>query len=138
MMERYSILPAVRAACLYNLQRSWKVIARHKSNVPLDVLFVYGQEKTLEYVKLAKMNLVVNGLRGDIRRANTYYEDLFNSFEKSNYVLANPPFNVDEVNFSKIEKDKRFNPYGIPRNKTKGKKKDAGNETVPDANYTFD
>ena len=83
------------------------------------------------------MNLVVNGLRGDIRRANTYYEDLFNSFEKFNYVLANPPFNVDEVNFSKIEKDKRFNTYGIPRNKTKGKKKDAGNETVPNANYLW-
>ncbi|HUI90380.1 MAG TPA: class I SAM-dependent DNA methyltransferase [Anaerolineales bacterium] len=102
-----------------------------------DVLFVYGQEKTLEYVKLAKMNLVVNGLRGDIRQANTYYEDLFDSFGKFNYVLANPPFNVDEVNLGKVEKDKRFNTYGIPRNKTKVKKKDAGAETVPNANYLW-
>lgn len=48
-------------------------------------LFVYGQEKTLETVKLAKMNIAVNGLRGDIRQANTYYEDLHGSFEKFDY-----------------------------------------------------
>jgi Type I restriction-modification system methyltransferase subunit len=54
-------------------------------------LFVYGQEKTLETVKLAKMNIAVNGLRGDIRQANTYYEDLFESFEKFDYVLPIRP-----------------------------------------------
>jgi type I restriction enzyme M protein len=39
-------------------------------------LFVYGQEKTLETVKLAKMNLAVNGLRGEVKQANTYFDDL--------------------------------------------------------------
>jgi type I restriction enzyme M protein len=102
-----------------------------------DALFVSGQEKTLETVKLAKMNLVVNGLRGEIKQSNTYTEDPFNSFGKFDYVLANPPFNVDDVNFKKIEKDKRFNTYGIPRNKGKQTKKDAGNETVPNANYLW-
>lgn len=102
-----------------------------------DALFVYGQEKTLENVKLAKMNLVVNGLRGDIKQSNTYYEDPFHSFGRFDYVLANPPFNVDEVNLKRVENDKRFNTYGIPRNKTKVKKKDAGNETVPNANYLW-
>jgi|CXWJ01.1.fsa_nt_gi type I restriction enzyme M protein len=102
-----------------------------------DVLFVNGQEKTLETVKLAKMNLVVNGLRGEIKQSNSYTEDPFNSFGKFDYVLANPPFNVDDVNYSKIAKDKRFNTYGIPRNKSKLNKKEAGNETVPNANYLW-
>jgi type I restriction enzyme M protein len=102
-----------------------------------DKLFVNGQEKTAETVKLAKMNLVVNGLRGEIKQSNSYTEDPFNSFGKFDYVLANPPFNVDDVNFKKVEKDKRFNTYGIPRNKGKQTKKDAGNETVPNANYLW-
>ncbi len=100
-------------------------------------LFVYGQEKTLETVKLAKMNLAVNGLRGDIRQANTYYEDVFESFGQFDYVLTNPPFNVDDVSLKRVEGDKRFNTYGIPRKKTKAKKKDQGNETVPNANYLW-
>ena len=98
---------------------------------------VYGQEKTLETVKLAKMNIAVNGLRGEVRQANTYYEDAFGSFEDFNYVLANPPFNVDDVNLSRVELDQRFNTYGIPRKKTKAKKKDQGTETVPNANYLW-
>lgn len=98
-------------------------------------LFVYGQEKTLETVKLAKMNIAVNGLRGEIRQANTYSEDPFGSIGKFDYVLANPPFNVDQVNLAQVEQDPRFNTYGIPRNKTK--KKDKGTETVPNANYLW-
>jgi type I restriction enzyme M protein len=100
-------------------------------------VYVYGQEKTLDTVKLAKMNLAVNGLRGQIKQANTYYEDVFNSFHAFDYVLANPPFNVDDVSLSSVEKDRRFNTYGIPRKKTKAKKKDKGKETVPNANYLW-
>jgi len=100
-------------------------------------LFVYGQEKTLETVKLAKMNIAVNGLRGDIRQANTYYEDVFESLGKFDYVLTNPPFNVDDVNLDRVEKDKRFNTYGVPRNKSKKDKKDEGKEAVPNANYLW-
>jgi len=59
-------------------------------------VFVYGQEKTIETVDLAKMNLAVNGLRGEIKKANTYYEDAFGSPGAFDYVLANPPFNVDD------------------------------------------
>jgi type I restriction enzyme M protein len=99
--------------------------------------FVYGQEKTLETVKLAKMNIAVNGLKGDVRQANTYYEDLFDSLEAFDFVFANPPFNVDDVNVSQVEADTRFNTYGIPRNKTKLKKADEGLETVPNANYLW-
>src|SRR2546427_837141 len=100
-------------------------------------VFVYGQEKTLETVNLAKMNLAVNGLRGEIKKANTYYDDAFGSIGAFDYVLANPPFNVDDVSLRSVEKDKRFNTYGIPRNKSKAKKADAGKETVPNANYLW-
>jgi type I restriction enzyme M protein len=100
-------------------------------------VYVYGQEKALETVNLAKMNLAVNGLRGEIKKANTYYEDSFGSFGAFDYVLANPPFNVDDVSLSSVEKDKRFNTYGIPRKKSKAKKKDAGKEAVPNANYLW-
>ena len=102
-----------------------------------DDLFVYGQEKKLETVKLAKMNIAVNGLRGDVRQANTYYEDPFGSVEQFDYVLANPPFNVDDVNLNRVESDLRFNAYGIPRNKSKPTKKEQGNESVPNANYLW-
>ncbi len=110
---------------------------KSKEQHAADALFVSGQEKTMETVKLAKMNLVVNGLRGEIKRSNTYTENPFDSFGRFDYVLANPPFNVDDVNFKRIEKDRRFNTYGIPRNKGKQNKKDAGNETVPNANYLW-
>ncbi len=100
-------------------------------------VFVYGQEKRSETIKLARMNLAVNGLRGDIRQGISYYDDHFDSFGRFDYVLANPPFNVDEVSLSSVEKDRRFNTYGIPRNKTKLKKSEQGKETVPNANYLW-
>lgn len=102
-----------------------------------DQLYVYGQEKTLDTVKLAKMNLAVNGLRGEIRQANSYAEDPYSGFGKFDFVMANPPFNVDDVPIATIESDPRFNTYGIPRNKTKKKAADKGKETVPNANYLW-
>ena len=111
--------------------------ARINGNSGLDMsdFYVSGMEKTLETVKLAKMNIFVNGLRGEIKQANTYYEDPFQSYEKFDYVLANPPFNVDDVALDRVENDARFNTYGVPRNKTKNKKK--GEEKVPNANYLW-
>ena len=102
-----------------------------------DQLYVYGQEKTLDTVKLAKMNLAVNGLRGEIRQANSYAEDPYNGFGKFDFVMANPPFNVDDVPVATVEADPRFNTYGIPRNKTKLKTADKGKETVPNGNYLW-
>lgn len=119
--------------------QSAKFIEEHRKELKESgsSVFVYGQEKTLETVNLAKMNLAVNGLRGEIKKANTYYEDAHNSFETFDYVLANPPFNVDDVSLSSVEKEKRFNTYGIPRKKSKTKKADQGKETVPNANYLW-
>jgi type I restriction enzyme M protein len=120
--------------------QSAKFIDRHRDeliNGDGGDIYVYGQEKTLETVKLAKMNLAVNGLRGDVKQANTYYENPHDSFGRFDYVLTNPPFNVDDVSLSSVEKDRRFNTYGIPRNKTKVKKGEQGKETVPNANYLW-
>jgi type I restriction enzyme M protein len=100
-------------------------------------VFVSGQEKSSETVKLARMNLAVNGLRGEIMQGISYYDDHFGSLGKFDYVLANPPFNVNEVSLSGVEKDPRFNTYGIPRKKTKAKKSEQGKETVPNANYLW-
>jgi type I restriction enzyme M protein len=119
--------------------QSANFIEQHRHEMQQDDgdIFVYGQEKTLETVKLARMNLAVNGLRGEVRQANTYYEDPFDSFGKFDYVLANPPFNVDDVSISSVEKDRRFNSYGLPRNKGKAKKGEQGKETVPNGNYLW-
>jgi type I restriction enzyme M protein len=119
--------------------QSAQFIEEHRRDLNNDNsgVFVYGQEKTLETLNLAKMNLAVNGLRGEIKKANTYYDDPHGSFGTFDYVLANPPFNVNDVSLSSVEKDKRFNTYGIPRKKSKAKKADAGKETVPNANYLW-
>ena len=100
-------------------------------------LSVYGQEKTRDTVKLAKMNLFVNGLRGEIRQANSYSEDPFDSYESFDFIMANPPFNVDDVAVATVEGDKRFDTYGLPRKKTKNKKTDGKDETVTNANYLW-
>ena len=100
-------------------------------------LSVYGQEKTRDTVKLAKMNLFVNGLRGEIRQANSYSEDPFKSHKNFDFIMANPPFNVDDVAITTVEDDKRFNAYGLPRKKTKNKKTDGKDETVTNANYLW-
>ena len=98
----------------------------------------YGVEKEPDTVKLAKMNLLLNNVRGDIREANSFYADPFNAVGRFDYVMANPPFNVDEVVYDKVKDDKRFNVYGIPKNKSKSTKKSSDKkETVPNANYLW-
>ena len=77
-------------------------------------LLIHGQEKTGETVRLAKMNLAVHGLAGDVREGNTYYEDLHRSVGKFDFVLANPPFNVNRVDKERLKTDARF-PFGLPR-----------------------
>jgi type I restriction enzyme M protein len=79
----------------------------------------YGQEKTGTTIRLAKMNLAVHGLEGDIREANTFYEDVHPIFGQCDFVMANPPFNVDMVDAEKVKDDRRL-PFGLPGvNKTK-------------------
>jgi type I restriction enzyme M protein len=93
--------------------QSAKFVERHKKN-PNAEISIYGQEKTAETVRLCKMNLAVHGLSGDIRQGNTYYEDFHNSIGKFDFVMANPPFNVNGVDKEKVRADKRF-VYSIPK-----------------------
>ena len=98
----------------------------------------YGVEKEPDTVKLAKMNLLLNNVRGEITEANSFYSDPYNAVGQFDYVMANPPFNVDEVVVEKVIDDSRFNTYGVPRNKSKSaKKKSDKKETVPNANYLW-
>jgi type I restriction enzyme M protein len=87
---------------------------------PNDKLSFYGLEKNATTINLAKMNLAVHGLVGDIKKAISYYEDPHNLYKKADFVMANPPFNVDEIDADKIKNDPRL-PFGLPGVNKKGK-----------------
>ena len=108
---------------------------RHNQDADRMKFRCYGVEKEPDTVKLAKMNLILNNVRGDITEANSFYSDPYNAVGKFDYVMANPPFNVDEVLYERVKDDKRFNEYGMTKG-TKGKGKDA-KETVSNANYLW-
>lgn len=112
-------------------------IEHHKNRGGANLnLRAYGVETTAATVRLAKMNLVLNNVRGTITEANTYSSDPYDSVGNFDYVMANPPFNVDEVELDLVKNQPRFNTYGVPQNKTKSTKKDA-KATVPNANYLW-
>jgi type I restriction enzyme M protein len=79
----------------------------------------YGQEKTPTTIRLAKMNLAVHGLEGDIQEANTFYDDPHRLQDGKplwgnvDFMMANPPFNVDKVDAEAIKTDRRL-PFGLP------------------------
>jgi len=77
---------------------------------PAEKVTFYGQEKADLNTKLAKMNLAVHGLEGNIREGNTFYEDKHDLVGKADFVMANPPFNVDGVDKGKesVKKDPRL------------------------------
>ena len=91
----------------------------------------YGHEKNETTAKLAQINLAVHGLQGNIRaenEANTYYKDPHELAGKCDFVMANPPFNVDAVDAEKVKGDKRL-PFGLPGVNKKKK--------VSNANYLW-
>ncbi len=97
--------------------QSARFVAEHKKN-PSSELAIHGQEKVAATVALCRMNLAMHGLEGDIREAITYYDDLHSSTGKFDFVLANPPFNVNAVDKERLEsevgKGHRY-PFGLPR-----------------------
>jgi type I restriction enzyme M protein len=94
-------------------------VERLKQN-PADKLTFRGLEKNATTIRLAKMNLAVHGLEGDIQKAITYYEDPHELLGKADFVMANPPFNVDEVDADKVKRDPRL-PFGLPGVNKSGK-----------------
>jgi type I restriction-modification system DNA methylase subunit len=100
----------------------------------MDRVTFYGQEKTATTIRLAKMNLAVHGLEGEIMEANTFYQDDHRLSDgrplwgNCDFMMANPPFNVDMVDEAKVKGDRRL-PFGLPGvNKSK---------TISNANYLW-
>lgn len=87
---------------------------------PNERLTFYGMEKNPTTLRLAKMNLAVHGLEGDIQKAISYYEDPHKAQAPFDYVMANPPFNVDEIDAEKMKDDKRLS-FGLPGVNKSGK-----------------
>lgn len=90
-----------------------KFVERHHEKASRK-LSLFGTEKTEDTVPLAKMNLALHGLSGDIRQANSYYEDPHEAVGAFDFVMANPPFNVDKIKKDQLAGDKRF-PFGLPK-----------------------
>ena len=91
----------------------------------------YGQEKVEYNAQLCQMNLAVHGLNGVIQsgdEANTFYHDAHNLAGCCDYVMANPPFNVDKVKAESAQSAGRL-PFGLP---SVNKNKEVGN-----ANYLW-
>jgi type I restriction enzyme M protein len=88
------------------------------SGEPSRELSLHGQERVGATVALSRMNLAVHGLEGDIREANSYYEDEHDSTGNFDFVLANPPFNVNAVDKDRLKdsvgKNRRY-PFDLPR-----------------------
>lgn len=80
---------------------------------PKDEITVFGVEKTGETLRMAKLNLAMHGLSGDIREANSYYEDPHEALGRFDFVMANPPFNQSGVDKERLKDDPRF-PFGMP------------------------
>lgn len=105
---------------------SAEFVRRHHQ-APEREISVHGVEKMADTLRLARLNLAVHGLSGDIREANTYYDDPHQLVGRFDYVMANPPFNQGEVDRARLvneagQVDARF-PFGLP--------------TVNNANYLW-
>jgi type I restriction enzyme M protein len=107
----------------------------------------FGHEKSRETIRIAKMNLAVHGLDGKIAEAITYYDDPHSLAPKQamapggcDFVMANPPFNVDMVDAERVKGDTRL-PFGLPGiSKGNGRKGEAANGrkgTVSNGNYLW-
>lgn len=100
--------------------QSARFVEEHQQN-PAAELAICGVEKTDDTGRLCRMNLAVHGLEGDIKHGgniNSYYDDPHAATGQFDFVLANPPFNVDAVDKERLKdmvgKGRRF-PFGLPR-----------------------
>ena len=100
--------------------QSARFVAEHQKN-PATELSIHGVEKTDETGRLCRLNLAVHGLEGDIRHGgnvNSYYDDPHAATGQFDFVLANPPFNVNAVDKERLKDmvgaGRRF-PFGLPR-----------------------
>ncbi|MBN8724989.1 MAG: SAM-dependent DNA methyltransferase [Acidobacteria bacterium] len=93
--------------------QSANFVENHKKD-PNAEISIYGQEKVGETVRLCKMNLAVHGLSGDVKEAISYYDDPHKAVGEFDFVMANPPFNVNSVDKTKLKDDSKRFPLGMP------------------------
>jgi type I restriction enzyme M protein len=96
---------------------SAEFVKRHQKE-PTREITIFGTEKMADTLRLCRMNMAVHGLSGDIRQANSYYEDPHKLRGRFDFVMANPPFNQDKVDLTRLvneagQVDARF-PLGLP------------------------
>ncbi len=101
--------------------QSARFVAEHKRNGGAAELSIHGVEKTDDTGRLCRLNLAVHGLEGDIRHGgeiNSYYDDPHKLAGRFDFVLANPPFNVNSVDKGRLKDSvgagRRF-PFGLPK-----------------------
>src|SRR5690606_40875636 len=82
--------------------QSARFVEEHQKN-PTSEISIFGQERVEETIRLAKMNLAVHGLGGEIVPSNTYYEDPFGSVGLFDFVVANPPFTVIAIDKDRLK-----------------------------------
>ncbi|MDP3608656.1 MAG: class I SAM-dependent DNA methyltransferase [Nitrosomonas sp.] len=90
----------------------------HSKRAVNEAIKVYGTEQKSNNTRLAKMNLAIHGIEGKIIESNSFYSDPHNLVGKCDFVMANPPFNVNKVDKNKdfVKTDKRlFDDVGIPK-----------------------
>lgn len=118
--------------------QSARFVAEHMKNKHsvMEEVGIWGQEKIESNVRIAKMNLALHGLSGNIALVNSsYYEDAFDSLGKFDFVLANPPFNVKGkdknkqliIDPARMRGDKRYS-FGLPL---------TGQGEISNANYLW-
>jgi type I restriction enzyme M protein len=73
---------------------------------------IYGQESNYTTWRLAKMNLAIRGIEGQIAHGDTFHNDRHPDL-KADFILANPPFNVSDWGGERLREDKRWH-YGVP------------------------
>lgn len=91
-------------------------VKSHTNSEVNEAIKVYGTEQKANNTKLAKINLAIHGIEGKIEEANSFYADPHDLYEKCDFVMANPPFNVKKIDMDKeyVKTDRRL-PWKTPK-----------------------
>jgi type I restriction enzyme M protein len=104
-------------------------IKNHENKSVNEAIIVYGTELKSNNTRLAKMNLAIHGIEGKIIENNSFYHNPHDLTGKCDFVMANPPFNVDKVDAKNkfLTQDDRL-PFGVPL---------TGKGTISNGNYLW-
>ena len=91
-------------------------VKSHTNKEVNEAIKCYGTEQKTNNTRLAKINLAIHGIEGRIIEANSFYSDPHDLIGKCDFVMANPPFNVNKVDKAKdyVKEDPRL-PFGLPK-----------------------